>query len=61
MRTKALAVALLGALVLPGCVFSLGGSNKVHNEKDRIDRLEGRIQNMEDRMGIEPKLDEWHK
>ena len=62
MRTKALAVALLGAfLLLPGCVFSLGGSNKVHSEKTRIERLEQRIQTMEDRMGIEPPLEEWDK
>ncbi len=54
MRTKALMLVLVGALVtLPGCVFSLGGSNKVHADTQRLERLEMRVRNMESRMGID--------
>jgi hypothetical protein len=57
MKTKALSLAVLGTLVLlPGCVFSLGGSNRVTStEKERLQQLEQRIETMEGKLGIEHK------
>lgn len=51
-RTVALAWAAAAALLVPGCVVSVG--SKSGGGDDRVERLERRIAAAEQRLGIDP-------